>query len=70
MCEPSLLTKFNYFIAQVVMFGPMASTSNTFDESQLKYTWWHGLGLRFTGVSPQGHDKVILRSHEGQISLK
>ena len=27
------------------MFGPMASTSNTFDESQRKYTWWHGLGF-------------------------
>ena len=23
----------------IVMFGPMASTSNTFDESQTKYTW-------------------------------
>ena len=26
MCGPSLLTKFNPFIAQVVMFGPVAST--------------------------------------------
>ena len=26
------------FIAQVVMFGPMANTSNTFDETQPKYT--------------------------------
>ena len=54
----------------IVMFGPMASTSNTFDESQPKYTWWHGLGLGFTWVLPQGHDKVISRSQEGQISSK
>ena len=28
----------------------------------------HGLGLGLTGVLPQGHDKVISRSQEGQIS--
>ena len=50
------------------MFGPMASTSNTFDDSQPKYTWWHGLG--FAAVLAQGHDKVISRSQEGQISSK
>ena len=54
----------------IVMLGPMATTSNTLDESQTKYTWWHGLGLGFKGVLPQGHDKVISRSQQGQISLK
>ena len=48
------------------MFEPMASTSNTYDESQPNYTWWHGLGLGLTGVLPQGHRKVT----ERQISLK
>ena len=52
------------------MFGPMATTSNTLDESQPKFTWWHGLGLGFKVVLPQGHDKVISRSQQGQISLK
>ena len=55
----------------IVMFGPMATTSNTLYEYQPKYTCrWHGLGLGFKGVLPQGHDKVISRSQQGQISLK
>ena len=48
----------------------MASTSNTLDESQAKYTWCHGLGLGLTGVLLQGHNKVILKSQKGQLSLK
>ena len=52
------------------MFEPMASTLNTYDESQPNYTWWHGSGLGLTGVLPQGHNKVIARSQKGQICLK
>ena len=52
------------------MFETMVITSNTYDESQPKYTWWHGLGLGLTGVLPQGHNKVIARSQKDQGSLK
>ena len=55
------------------MFGPMASTVLqivTLDKSQPNYTLCHGLGLGLTGVLPQGHNKVIPRSQEGQLGLK
>ena len=38
--------------------------------TQPKYTLCHELGLGLTGVLPQGHNKVISRSQEGQLSLK
>ena len=41
-----------------------------YEESQPKYTWWHGLGLGLTGVLLKGHKKVIARSQKGQISLE
>ena len=41
-----------------------------YEESQPKYTWWHGLGLGLTGVLPKGHTKVIARSQKCKISLK
>ena len=31
---------------------------------------WVSLGLAFTWVLPEGHDKVIPRSQQGQISSK
>ncbi len=34
------------------------------------YIWWHGLGLCFMGVWPQGHVKVISRSYQGHIKVK
>ena len=42
-----------------------------YDESQPKYTWWHGLGLGLTGVLPKchkGHCKVTERSNQPKIA--
>ena len=59
-------------ITTVIMFGPMASTV-------LQIHWINlnpsthcamGWGWAFTGVLPQGHNKFIPRSQEGQLSLK
>ena len=46
----------------------MSSTSNILAGNQPKYTWWHGLGLGFMVELHQGHNKVISRSQEGDIS--
>ena len=52
------------------MFETIVITSNTYDESQPKYTWWQGLGLGLTGVLPQGHRKVTERSKQLKIGVK
>ena len=40
----------------------------TSHKAQPKYTLWNGLGLDFTGLIPQGHDKVISRSRQGRVN--
>ena len=52
------------------MFGLMVGTLIKSDEAQSKYAWWPGLGLSFIELLPQGHGKVISRSHQGQINTK
>ena len=49
--------------------GPMNSTSIKFLMNPNPSTHGHNR-LGFTGVLPQGHDKVISRSQQGQIRAK